>query len=264
MATKQLNGFQAPDGANYVTITDGVGNLIGGGGPSGGQEVEGTIATGATDSGNPVKVGGVYRATTPTFTDGQRTELEADVTGNLRVSPAFTQSTGTDATANTFNFTLSRGTQAALNALTAAGNFAFNGTTWDRIRTLGGATQTASQGILASAPVPNTSALAGLPSVATSAVNSALVLKASAGNLYSFTCNAGASAGYLMVFNATSAPADGAVTPIYTEPVAINSTITRSFNYPIVCSTGITLVFSTTGPFLKTASATAFLAGQSV
>lgn len=36
---------------------------------------QGNIAAGATDSGNPLKAGGVYRATLPTLTDGQRGDL---------------------------------------------------------------------------------------------------------------------------------------------------------------------------------------------
>lgn len=41
-------------------------------------QVQGTAASGATDSGNPVKVGGKYNATLPTLTDGQRGDLQLD------------------------------------------------------------------------------------------------------------------------------------------------------------------------------------------
>ena len=64
------------------------------------------------------------------------------------------------------------------------------------------------------------------------------------------------AAGYLMIFNATSAPADGAVTPVfcfYTSgaPGSVSYALNTYF------STGITLVYSSTGCFTKTASATA-------
>lgn len=36
------------------------------------SEVQGNSASGAADVGNPVKVGGVYNTTLPTFTNGQR------------------------------------------------------------------------------------------------------------------------------------------------------------------------------------------------
>lgn len=44
----------------------------------------GNAASGATDSGNPVKVGGKYNASAPTLTDGQRGDLQLDVNSNLR------------------------------------------------------------------------------------------------------------------------------------------------------------------------------------
>ena len=47
-------------------------------------EVSGTVASGAADSGNPVKVGGIYHASTPTFADGQRGDLQLDSSGNTK------------------------------------------------------------------------------------------------------------------------------------------------------------------------------------
>lgn len=44
----------------------------------------GNIAAGVADSGNPVKVGGKYNATSPTLTTGQRGDLQLDVLGNLK------------------------------------------------------------------------------------------------------------------------------------------------------------------------------------
>lgn len=48
--------------------------------------VGGKAASGAADSGNPVKVGGVYNTTQPTLTNGQRGDAQLDARGNLRVS----------------------------------------------------------------------------------------------------------------------------------------------------------------------------------
>ena len=94
------------------------------------------------------------------------------------------------------------------------------------------------------------------------AVASSRVLKASAGNLYAYQVTTGASAGYVMLFNATSAPADGAVTPVKCVAVAANSTVGVTNNPPEYFNTGITIVFSTTGCFTKTASATAVFSGD--
>lgn len=40
--------------------------------------VQGNVASSATDSGNPVKVGGVYNSTLPTLTNGQRGDIQLD------------------------------------------------------------------------------------------------------------------------------------------------------------------------------------------
>jgi hypothetical protein len=63
-----------------------------------------------------------------------------------------------------------------------------------------------------------------------------------------------------MTFNATTAPADGAVTPVEAIQIPAGSAAAISFEGapPDHYSTGIVAVFSTTGPFTKTASATAF------
>lgn len=45
--------------------------------------VQGNVASGASDSGNPVKVGGVYNSSAPTFTNGQRGDLQIDSAGRL-------------------------------------------------------------------------------------------------------------------------------------------------------------------------------------
>lgn len=44
----------------------------------------GNAASGATDAGNPVKVGGKYNASAPTLTDGQRGDAQLDVNGNWK------------------------------------------------------------------------------------------------------------------------------------------------------------------------------------
>lgn len=99
--------------------------------------------------------------------------------------------------------------------------------------------------------------------VTTSAVASNLVVCAAACNVYGFNVTVGASAGYVLLINATSAPADGAVTPIWCIPVAANSGIDVSWRQaPRKMTTGATLIFSTTGCFTKTASATAFMTGD--
>ena len=97
--------------------------------------VGGSVASGAADSGNPVKAGGVYNSTLPTLTNGQRGDLQVDANGNLGVRLHGTQVTGADAISN-----------AALTSPALPGEYGsstrplttvtynYNGSTWDRQR----------------------------------------------------------------------------------------------------------------------------------
>lgn len=50
--------------------------------------VVGNVAAGASDSGNPVKIGGVYNSTLPTLTNGQRGDVQLSSKGTVIVSGA--------------------------------------------------------------------------------------------------------------------------------------------------------------------------------
>jgi len=52
------------------------------------QAVQGTVADAGTAASNPVPVGGIFHASAPTYTDGQRTQLQSDVNGNLKTTLA--------------------------------------------------------------------------------------------------------------------------------------------------------------------------------
>lgn len=82
-------------------------------------------------------------------------------------------------------------------------------------------------------------------------------------HLRSLYVTTGAAAGYLMVFDAIAAPADGAVTPRVC--IYVPALTTASMDFGATASsytTGLTAVFSTTGCFSKTASATAFFSAR--
>ena len=71
----------------------------------------------------------------------------------------------------------------------------------------------------------------------------------------------GASAGYVLIYDAVSAPADGAVTPARCLPIAANAGLEINWRAaPIWFRNGVVVVFSTTGCFTQTSSATAFIA----
>lgn len=95
------------------------------------------------------------------------------------------------------------------------------------------------------------------------AVTSGIVLKAGTAVLAGMNVTTGAAAGYVLVFDAAAAPADGAVTPIRCLPVAANTGVDINFRgSPLKFDVGAVVVFSTTGCYTKTASATAFIAGD--
>lgn len=124
-----------------------------------------------------------------------------------------------------------------------------------------GAAGVGGTGAAVSVVPPAAAATNGVAPAATTVAANALVLKASPGNLYS--CYASSTvAGWLMIFNAIAAPADGTVTPIHAIPIAAGGFGSiPPIEIPEWFSVGITAVFSSTGPFTKTASATAFIHG---
>lgn len=218
--------------------------------PAGPSQVVGNVASGATDSGNPIKIGGKYLLTAGAVTDGQRTDALFNSIGALHV-------------------TISGLTQGPVDTITNAayGNIPGNQNVGTVAAVLphvwNGSTAIIARGDTNGAyavGAPSAAASVGVAPTVTAAVNSAVVGKASAGNLYGFNVVAGASAGFVLVFNAISAPADGAVTPVKCLPLAANAGLDQNYrSLPVAFTTGITVVFSTTGCFSKTASATAFI-----
>jgi hypothetical protein len=112
---------------------------------------------------------------------------------------------------------------------------------------------------------PSSDANAGLPTVASAALESSHVLKATPGNLYKLSTIIGATSGYLMLFDATAAPANGAVAPVWSQLIESNGTngglLLDWGEFPMTFNNGIVVVFSSTGPFNLTASATAAFFG---
>lgn len=121
-------------------------------GASGGLYIAGTVASGATDSGNPVKVGALYTTSLPSLSTGQRGDLQVDQNGTLRVLAVGTSGTGADAGPNTIvhmGSTTSQGVSAKL----ATVPFVFNGSTFDRPRSIIDATNSTGTGIMATGTV---------------------------------------------------------------------------------------------------------------
>ena len=112
-------------------------------GTTGGQGVGGTVASAATDSGNPVKVGGKYNTTRPTFTDGQRGDLQLTARGDL-----ITQIFGSDDSGPITSAATTDALAAGTRGLSTLGlTSVYNGTTWDRVRSATSANNTTGTGL---------------------------------------------------------------------------------------------------------------------
>lgn len=106
---------------------------------------------------------------------------------------------------------------------------------------------------------PSAAAAQGVTEAQTAAATGTLVAKASAGNVYGVHYGAGAAAGWVMLFDSATVPADGAVTPKKAWPVAANGGLEVAYETPRRHGTGISVCFSSTGPYTKTLSANGHL-----
>lgn len=244
------------------------GSTTGGGGGGSTSNVNIAQVAGATVATGHGTAAGALRVELPTDGTGVvGLNASSNIIGNVRIDQTLRGSTnavtlvstaGTAALISQPSDSLSNSTNSLF---TAALNSGYGGATWNYIRTIQGAASSG-LGVTAVAAAPTSVAAAGVTPVGTTVAASNVVVKGTPGNLYGFDAASGASAGYVMVFNATSLPANGTVTPLKVYNIAANSSMSITYNPPLVCSTGITLGFSTTGPFSLTASTTAFLSGD--
>jgi hypothetical protein len=213
----------------------------------------GNVANGATDSGNPLKIGCVANGATPTaVVAGQRVNSWCGLNGQTIATLTGAASAMADGISN--GATLLADNSGSGIRVIIRPEF-YNGNTWDRAK--GDVNGLYVQQSTASA------AAIGTLTIATSAVSGGLVVKATAGNLYGLNIATGATAGYLMVFNSATVPADGAVTPIKCFQIAANTSIDLPYrSAPLGFTTGISAAFSSTGCFTKTTSATAFMSAD--
>jgi hypothetical protein len=100
-------------------------------------------------------------------------------------------------------------------------------------------------------------------SITSTALEASKVLKSSPGSVLSLHLNA-TDSGWFMLLDAIAAPIDGAVLPkkAWQFQGSNPATIDIRFDPPLVMSFGAVLIFSSTGPFTKTASAAAMFSGE--
>lgn len=101
--------------------------------------VGGNVASAATDSGNPVKIGGLYTSgAQPFVTTGQRANLAVTKYGSIRALVTGQSVTGSDGYSNTaVALATSDGGDVDSPVLPLQGLAAFNGTSFDRVRLAG-------------------------------------------------------------------------------------------------------------------------------
>lgn len=195
------------------------------------------------------------RATAPTYTSGESRPLSMTTNAELRVTTG--EGVGATTSDNLPQATTAGTERSLAHALGTVG--------WDRLRTVTGVTPGSGSGVLGVSNIPVSSSNTGIVGGARTSAGVALVLKASPGNFYDTSVVAPAGAGFVMVHNATAAPADGVVTPRFCAPVAANQLVTIDTGAnPEWFSTGIVVVFSSTGCFTQTLTSAAFIRGRAL
>jgi hypothetical protein len=214
------------DGAQSPLNLDSAGRLVVAAASSGSgatsDQVQGNVANGVTDAGNPVGVGGLGSGSTPTtVTTGQRVKAWFALNGAIVVSAA--SRGGSDGISNgVVGFMSSMDGVAGVPLATAP--LTYNGTSHDRTRKANTFKRVAS------------SAASGNPDF----------VKASPGDIMQFWGLCGATATFLQLYNKTTAPVIGTDTPALTYPLLATTVFDRAIpNGGAYFPTGIAFAFTT-------------------
>lgn len=194
-------------------------------------QVQGNVASGATDSGNPVKVAGVFNTALPTLTNGQRGDVQLTAKG-AQITTAYTLA------GVAVSFVANNADGVAVSATVDKQGVVsypskFNGTSYDRDRK------------------PNGTKI--LPAAA--ATTNPDFAKASAGDLWCISgFNAAASVRYLKVYNKASAPTVGTDVPVMVIALPVGSfNLNMGGHY---LATGIAFALTTGAALLDTGALT--------
>lgn len=182
-------------------------------------------AAGGVAANQSSMAGGVYNVTPPTLTNGQQAGVQLDVNGNVKT-------TGTIGSITSITNPI--GVKGLDGATIATG---FN-------------------------PVPVIIAPSSTLGVSTSSCTAACASTSVTGAHAIYGISASATVtGWVLVYDAATCSANGTVTPkkAYAYTVANSSLGVSWSDTPMIQATGISVCFSTTGPYTATASTTAFL-----
>lgn len=188
--------------------------------------IGGAVADAGTDSGNPLKVGGIYESTPATYTNGQRANLHTGTRGSLAVQLMLPDSVSTPSYAASNADAVASGSTNTRPQTVSLG-FIYNGTTFDRTRS-----STVGTGIL---QVSEEHSFSNISTNATTTV------KSGAGILHSLVINTRGATTTATVYDNTA----GSGTKIGTIDTTLSTT---SFTYDLKFSTGLTIVTAGTTP----------------
>lgn len=200
--------------------------------------IQGSSAAGATDdSSNPIKIGCVFNSTLPTYTTGQRANVQCDSSGNERTLIVGLPNPGADAVSNGNIVEVQQSTsQTGGVKPLAIAPWLFNGTSWDRQQSALG--QIAGGGLGIGAAVEE----AGESFVHITTATTTVV-KSGAGILHKVCENTIAASASITAYNNTTATAP--VIGVVTNPLTLLQMGPLCATYDLYFSTGLTIV--TTG-----------------
>jgi hypothetical protein len=220
-------------GGSYPLTMDTTGRLCDGasGATPGQTVVVGSVASGATDSGNPVSIGGVYNSSVPSFTNGQRATAQAISDGSIRT--ALVLSPGAARMGISLNLGSPFASGFQTTTLLATQNILWNGTTNDAMFSAPGAAANSNsgQGVLA---VEESGRTYSNITTATSTQ-----VKATKGFLHKIIVNTAVAAATITIYDNTSCATTkvGTITlPATTTPMVLE--------YNIAFSTGLCITTS--------------------
>jgi hypothetical protein len=212
------------------------GTVIGSTSPIGAVIATGNVASGAADSGNPVKIGGVYQTTLSVLTGGTRWDAQVDNLGNLRVRLAGAAVTAADAIANNSITSVSLASEQSNSVRPmVVANYKYNGTSWDRNRKPSFASRI----------------------VSAAASTNATLLRSSPTDLHKVVgLSKRASDCFLKLYNKATAPTVGTDTPVFTLAIPAGALFNFEFHEHFF-SVGLGLALTTGSADADTAALTA-------
>jgi hypothetical protein len=210
----------------------------------GNLKVQGNAASGASDAGNPVKVGGVYNSAAPTLTNGQRGDLQLDASGNLKVA---TTASGTQTVSGSVGLNAGSNLVGSVQIQDANNNQLFTTTADPGAGARGLIVRLPSSNLTIGTVNLSPSTTGGWSVSSQVSLTTAATVSSAAGKFggYMFN-NPNNGTAYIQVFDTTSAITLGTTTPTFVVPIPAGASANVEFAGGIAMASGIKLAATTT------------------